>query len=127
MSCTFPKVRDAQGNESDDLNSIQFVFSDIVRPDATEITFTMTNFINPWSAITVSSISINSYANADCSGSADSSKSLSPLDFFPLFAPADTFSVTSTVNTLGYSAADNAVIFKMTPYFSASKDGAGQI
>lgn len=112
---------------SADLYSLKFSFEEIIAPELTDILFTFTNFINPWSAVTVSSISIKSYANSECNDPAASSLALDSRKFYAVAIPEAKVSVTSTSNIIGDSDAANTATFKFTPTKTLSRDGRGSL
>ena len=108
-------------------NELLFSFSGISRPDLTQIKFFFSNFINPWSAVKIKSIKVNSYTTTDCSGPVESSRSISSLTFFPHQIPAEKVKIIPSTDTLGYSEPQNEVTFKITPTTTFSLDGNGKI
>ena len=108
-------------------NSLLFSFQDIQKPELTEISIQFTNFINPWSAISIQSIRVSSYISSDCSGDQQSSQDLSPLSFEQQLMPATQVDITSSSTVLGDHLPSNIVTFKFTPSTTMSRSGRGTI
>lgn len=92
-----------------------------------QIIFSFTNFYNPWSAVTIESISVKSYANSDCQDPAAASVPVDKKEFYAVAIPTSAVSVTSTGTEIGDSSPENTATFKFTPTTTLSKDGRGSI
>ena len=108
-------------------NELLFNFSGFRKSRLKQLTFYITNFRNPWSAITLESNRIMSYDNSDCSGSVVSSKKIGDHTYYPLTLPSGSFKITSSTDVLGYADLSNEVIFKWTPQYTMGVDGRGKI
>lgn len=108
-------------------DELLFRFKGVQAPDLTQIIFDFTNFHNPWSAVTIESITISSYESADCSGDAHSAKSVGPQTFYPKTTPAERVLLQSSSNVLGDSSPTNKIVFAWTPLYTTSLDGKGVI
>ena len=97
------------------------------RPDLTDVSIEITNFRNPYSNNEVTSLRISSYRSTDCSGDAESSRTMAAQSWFSLITPSDQFSLISQSNVLGDSDPGNKIVFKFTPIFTTSPDGRGLI
>ena len=106
-------------------NVLLFNLFDVTCPEAPQIIFELTNFKNPWSAITISSIRLYAFSTDNCIGDKIRSGAISPHKFYPRTFPASSVSIRSSSNVLGDSNLDNAVTFKFTPSYTTSptKDG----
>ena len=95
--------------------------------ELTDIRVEITNFLNPHSSITVTSLRVSSYRSRDCSGDAESSTSMNEANFFPLYTPEENFAMSASSNVLGDSDPANTITFKFTPVYSTSPDARGLI
>ena len=108
-------------------NELLFNIKGIKKPLLKQFTFYITNFRNPWSAISLESNRILSYDSSDCSGTMVSSKKIGDHTFYPLTLPPGSFKITSSTDILGYDDLNNEVIFKWTPTYTMGADGMGKI
>ena len=109
-------------------NELQFSLYDITCPETPQILFEITNFHNPWSAITISSIRLYAYDQDFCIGSDKiGSDPISAHKFYPKTMLESKIAISSSNNVLGYSELDNAVTFKFTPVYSTSPTKNGMI
>mmetsp|Transcript_22416 Transcript_22416/g.27591 ORF Transcript_22416/g.27591 Transcript_22416/m.27591 type:complete len:133 (+) Transcript_22416:494-892(+) len=115
-------------------NTLLFRFHDIARQDLTNIFFEFTNFINPWSAITIKSIRINTYRSTDCSGSSEGSPKTQQVSFWPKEIPADNSNplnpnpqLSSSSLILGDSDPNVSLTIGIVPVTIVSKTGRGII
>ena len=108
---------------------MQFYFDSIApeQLDLTSITFNFENFHTPWSARDMDKIDIRTFPNKECSGTNFQGYAVSALTVLPGTIDAEQCSVASTSNVLGYTKADNALIFTFTPQTTLSKSGAGML
>ena len=112
------------GNNGRELN---FKFLGIVKPNLTQILFVFSNFKNPWSTITVESMSVNSYDSPDCSGSVISNEKIGRQEFYQKIIPDDKVEIISSSDVLGDSAPQTTATFSFTPTTTMSVDGTGTI
>lgn len=110
-------------------DTIQFYFDSIAdeQLDLTSITFNFENFHTPWSARDMDKIDIRTFPNKDCTGRDFQGYQVSALTILPGTIEAENCSVASTSNVLGYTKADNALIFTFTPQTTLSKSGTGML
>ena len=119
------KIRCGIGNNN---NELQFSLFDITCPEKAQILLEVTNFQNPWSAITVSSIRLYAFGQDTCFGTDKiGSDPISAHKFYPKTMPESNIEISSSSNVFGYSKLDNAVTFKFTPFYSTSPTKNGRI
>ena len=119
------KIRCSIGNSN---NESQFSLFDITCPEKAQILLEVTNFQNPWSAITVSSIRLYAFGQDTCFGTDKiGSDPISAHKFYPKTMPESNIEISSSSNVLGYSKLDNAVTFKFTPVYTSSPTKNGLI
>ena len=112
----------------DSNNEIQFSLYDITCPETPQILFEITNFNNPWSATTISSIRLFAFGQEVCFGNDKiGSDPITPHKFYPKTMLKSNIEISSSNNVFGYSELDNAVTFKFTPTYSTSLTKNGMI
>ncbi len=105
-------------------NQLEFTFTNL-EPQLTQIFFTFSNFKNPWSSITLTSVRVDSF-KGKCEGSPQATQRSSPLNFYSSFLPADNVKLSSSSTITGDSSPAVTLTIKFTPNLTTSLVGRGE-